>query len=258
MELGSVNRSNDRSPSRQIADHLRGLILSSRLVPGEKLPSESVLVEHYGVARMTVRQAVQELRAEGLVVAEHGRGVFVRQTVPFRRVASDRFARRHREQGKAAFTAEMEKSGAQASVDRIEVGEAEAPAYVCERLRLAEMSQVIVRSRRYLADGIPVETAISYIPCDIGRGTPIAETDTGPGGIYARIEDAGHRLAPFIEEVTVRMPTPQEREDLQLGTSQPVMRVVRTAYDTTGRAVEVCDTIKVGSAFVLEYEVPAH
>lgn len=82
LELGAIDRTDDRPPYRQIAAELRRLITSGRLTPGAKLPSESELIEHYGVARMTVRQAMQELRGEGLVVAEHGKGVFVRSAPP--------------------------------------------------------------------------------------------------------------------------------------------------------------------------------
>ncbi|WP_019856334.1 GntR family transcriptional regulator [Actinopolyspora mortivallis] len=257
MQLGAIDRTSDRSPSKQIADDLRVLIRSARLVAGEKLPSEARLMEHYGVARMTARQALQELKSEGLVVSEQGRGVFVRRTVPVRRLASDRFARRYRDQGKAAFLAESEKSGAVPSVDSIRVTEEHPSVEIQQRLRIPENEIVIVRSRRYLSDGVPVEIAVSYIPGDIGQGTRIAETDTGPGGIYARIEDAGHTLEHFTEEVTARMPTERERDLLRLGTSVPVMRVVRTAYDSRGRAVEVCDTVKAAPAFVLEYDFPA-
>ncbi|TDD06647.1 GntR family transcriptional regulator [Saccharopolyspora terrae] len=257
MQLGSVDRSSDRSPSKQIADDLRLLITSGSLPPGERIPSEAALIEHYGVARMTVRQALQELRGEGLVFAEHGKGVFVQRKAPVRRLASDRFARRHREQGKAAFLAEAEKAGAQASVDRIRVEEREPSAEIRERLRIDAGELVVVRSRRYLADGIPVETAVSYIPAEIARGTAISERDTGPGGIYARLEEAGHTLDHFVEEVTARMPSNEERDALQLGASVPIMRVVRTAFDTAGMAVEVCDTIKAAPSYVLEYDFPA-
>ena len=65
-------------------------------------------------------------------------------------------------------------------------------------------------SRRYLLDGRPVETAVSYIPADLAAGTPIADPNPGPGGIYARLEEQGHTLARFTEDVTARMPTPEE------------------------------------------------
>jgi hypothetical protein len=63
---------------------LRRAIASDQLLPGDQLPSEAQLIAHFGVARMTVRQAIQELRSEGLVVSEHGRGVFVRPMPPIR------------------------------------------------------------------------------------------------------------------------------------------------------------------------------
>ena len=67
-----------RPPYQQVARDLRAAILARRLEPGEKLPSGVELARRYGVARMTVQQAVRLLRDEGLVVSRQGSGVFVR------------------------------------------------------------------------------------------------------------------------------------------------------------------------------------
>lgn len=257
MDLGSIDRDADRMPYRQIADLLRAAIDRGDFGPGDKLPSESELMRQYDVARMTVRQALQELRHEGRVVSQQGRGVFVRLLAPVRRLASDRFARRHRDAGRAAFLAEAEKAGVVPSVDEIEVSREPAPPQVRERLKLDQGAEVVVRSRRYLAEGLPIETAVSYIPVELAEGTRIVEQDTGPGGIYARLEEAGHQLDRFTEEVTARMPTADERRRLRLSSGTPVLTVLRTAYDTDGRAVEVCDTVKAAPAYVLEYDIPA-
>lgn len=257
LQLGEVNRADDTPPYRQIAGMLRAAIQSGKLSAGERLPSETELIDRFGVARMTVRQAVQELRGEGLVVSEHGRGVFVRSQPPIRRLASDRFARKHREQGKAAFTVEAEKSGYAPQVDSLEVRRAKPSPAVAELLRVPPGAEVVVRSRRYLADGRPVETAVSYIPVSLAEGTAIEAADTGPGGIYARLEEQGHVLARFTEEVGARMPTPEERRSLELGAGVPVLTVLRTAYDSDDVAVEVCDTVKSAPAYLLEYEFPA-
>lgn len=257
LQLGQIDRADDKPPYRQIATILREAITSGQLEAGARLPSEAALIEHFGVARMTVRQAVQELRSEGLVISEHGRGVFVRPAPPIRRLASDRFARQHRAGGKAAFTVEAEKSGYVPLVDNITVTREKPNPTVAERLRLTPDDDVVIRSRRYLADGRPVETAISYIPAAFAEGTKIEQADTGPGGIYARLEEAGHTLARFTEEVGARMPTPEERRALQLPAGAPVLTVVRTAYDTNDVAVEVCDTVKAASAYLLEYDFSA-
>ncbi|WAJ44607.1 GntR family transcriptional regulator [Mycobacterium sp. Aquia_216] len=257
LQLRRIDRADDKPPYRQIAGMLREAINSRRLAPGERLPSETELIEHFGVARMTVRQAMQELRTEGLVISQHGRGVFVRPTPPIRRLASDRFARQHRAEGKAAFTVEAEISGYSPQVDNIVVSLARPNSLVAERLRISADDDVVVRSRRYLADGRPVETAVSYIPAAFAEGTQIEQIDSGPGGIYARLEENGHVLARFTEEVAARMPTPEERRQLELEPGIPVLTVLRTAYDANDAVVEVCDTVKVAAAYVLEYEFAA-
>ena len=257
LQLGQIDRADDKPPYRQIAGMLREAISSNRLTPGERLPSEAELIEHFRVARMTVRQAVQELRSDGLVISQHGRGVFVRPAPRIRRLASDRFARQHRAEGKAAFAVEAEKSGFAPQVDNIVVSREKPNSFVAERLRVSADDDIVVRSRRYLANGRPVETAVSYIPAAIAGGTKIEQVDTGPGGIYARFEESGHVLAHFTEEVGARMPTPEERRQLELEPGVPVLTVLRTAYDTDDVAVEVCDTVKAASAYLLEYEFPA-
>lgn len=67
-----------RAPYKQVADSLRSAILTRRYTPGEKLPSGNEMARHYGVARMTVQQALRLLRDEGLIVSRQGSGVYVR------------------------------------------------------------------------------------------------------------------------------------------------------------------------------------
>ena len=253
-----IDPASDRAVYKQIADHLRDAIGRSRLREGEQLPSEAQLMEHYGVARMTIRNALRVLQDEGLVTAEHGRGVYVRARPPVRRLASDRFAQRHRKEGMAAFTVEAAQVGATPGVDMLTVSLASPTSGIADRLGLADNDEVVVRSRRYLLDGRPVETAVSYIPADLAEGTPIAGPNPGPGGIYARLEEQGHTLARFTEDVSARMPTPQEARVLALRPGVPVFHLVRTAYDVDGRAVEVCDTVMAADAYQLSYELPAH
>jgi DNA-binding GntR family transcriptional regulator len=64
---------------RKIAADLRRRIESGELRPGDALPSEAALVERYGVARGTARQALGDLETAGLVETRHGKGRFVRR-----------------------------------------------------------------------------------------------------------------------------------------------------------------------------------
>ena len=64
--------------SQSIADELSGLIHSGHLKPGDKLPTETVLCQKFGVSRTTLREAVHMLRSTGLLDVTPGRGSFVR------------------------------------------------------------------------------------------------------------------------------------------------------------------------------------
>jgi GntR family transcriptional regulator len=242
---------------RQIADRLRERIVGGELRQGDRLPSENELMETYSAARATVRQALGVLKTEGLVTSEQGRGVFVRGRPPVRRLASDRFARQHRQEGKAAFTAEMEGATRKPEVEVIFVGPDRAPAEVAERLGMRAGAKVLRRYRRYLADGYPLEFATSYIPWSIAQGTPMTDDNPGPGGIYARLEERGHVLARFTEDVTARMPIADEVRALELPTGTPVFDLVRVAYDEAGTPVEVCVTVMAADRYLLSYELPA-
>jgi GntR family transcriptional regulator len=61
----------------QLADLLRQRVARGRWKVGEKMPSLDALVAEFGVARVTVRQAVDVLARDGLVSPQQGRGTFV-------------------------------------------------------------------------------------------------------------------------------------------------------------------------------------
>lgn len=253
-----LDPTSDRPVYKQIADELREQIHMGTFEPGAKLPSEADLVRDFGVAQGTVRQSLAVLRGEGLVVSEHGRGVFVRPRPKIRRVAQDRFARAHREAGKAAYLVEAEKEHVTPTVDVFFVGPERVSMEVAERLRVRPGTKVLVRKRRYLSDGEPTELATSYLPWNLAAGTLMAEVNPGPGGIYARLEESGHELGHFTEDVSARMPTADETKALRLPGGTPVLALVRVAYDVDGLALEVCDTVMSSAHYVLTYELPAN
>ncbi|WP_275836635.1 winged helix-turn-helix domain-containing protein, partial [Roseisolibacter sp. H3M3-2] len=71
-----------RAMHRQLYDGVRAAILDGRLAPGTRLPSTRTLAADLGVARNTVTQAFEQLRAEGYVAGRRGGGTRVRGTVP--------------------------------------------------------------------------------------------------------------------------------------------------------------------------------
>jgi len=76
-----VQRSIDAPLYAQIQRHIQISIATNNLKPGDSVPGEIELSEVYGVSRVTVRNALQELVAEGLLYRIQGKGTFVSQPV---------------------------------------------------------------------------------------------------------------------------------------------------------------------------------
>lgn len=248
-----VDRRSGVPAFRQVAADLREKIASGRFSPGDQLPSERDLVDTYGVSRPTVRDAVNLLRAEGLVTSEHGRGVFVRPPASIRRIARSRLSREARERDRGAFLADAAAQGFTPSTS-VKVRFEQADARVAGYLAIEPGSDVTVRDRVMRADGLVVQLAVSRLPREFTRDTAIEQVDTGRGGTYARLEEAGHRLASFAEHVGARMPTPDEASLLQLADGVPVITVTRVAYREDGKPMEMNDMTLAADRYQLSYE----
>jgi GntR family transcriptional regulator len=80
--------------------------------------------------------------------------------------------------------------------------------------------------------------------------------DLGPGSLYARFADLGHEIMRVREEVTARMPTPDETRGLAIPDGVPVLDVVHTGIDAEGRAFEVTNFIMRADLNGLDYRMP--
>lgn len=242
------------SKYRRIADDLRSAINDGTYAPGDRLPGENALMQTYGVARMTARQALAVLQHEGLTLARKGAGVFVRD---FRPIVRDGIARLSREQwgtGRGVWDSDSEPRAL--SVDHLTVSEERASGHIAAALELEAGELIIVRRRRYVLDDRPVMLATSSFPAAIARGTAIAHNDTGPGGVYARLADLGHAPAHFREDIRARMPSENDAELLPVD-GAPLFAVVRIAYAEDGRPVEVNEMTLDASVYVLRYDFDA-
>ncbi len=243
------------SKYQRIADALREEIRSGRYGPGDRLPGENDLMAEYGVARMTARHALGVLQNEGLAESRKGAGVFVRSFRPLRRRSIQRLSHSQWGEGRSIWEADTE--GREVTVDQVAVSEGEAPDHIAPVLGLEAGEVACVRSRRYVLDGKPVMLATSYLPMSLVAGSAITERDTGPGGIYARLDELGHKPVHHREEIRSRMPSQEEAARLGLSMGSPVILVCRTAFADNGKPVEVNEMTMDAAAYILEYDFDA-
>lgn len=78
--MGTMEKTNATPLYLQLKNKIKKDIRVGRLKPGDKLPSESQLQKEYGMSRVTVRNAMEELTVEGYIIKVQGKGSFVAQS----------------------------------------------------------------------------------------------------------------------------------------------------------------------------------
>jgi DNA-binding GntR family transcriptional regulator len=243
---------------RQIADELRGQINRGELAPGAQLPSEADLGHEYGASRTTVRAALATLTNEGLISSEAGRGSFVRQRRHLVYRPQEEFRPQPASPEMDAFMAARVAEGRTPS-QTIDVAIVTPPAHVAERLKLAPSDLAAVRRRIRSLDGEPYYINDSYYPLDLVSGSEIMTPTDIARGASVVLRELGYHQVRALDEVYVRMPTPDEVHRLSLGPGTPVAVHIVTGFTDNGQPVRVVVNILPGDrhAIVWERERPA-
>ncbi|MQA14711.1 MAG: UTRA domain-containing protein [Pseudonocardiaceae bacterium] len=238
---------------QQIADELRTQITSRALRAGAQLPTELALADKHGVTRATARQAIGVLINEGLVVSSRPRGHFVRQV--------DRMIYRPQSEWRPQpASPEMDRfMEEQTSLGRepsqvIGVELVTPPDEVARRLDLDSDQTAVVRRRVRFIDGMPFNTNDSYYPMTLVEGSPIMYPADIPQGANQVLTELGAEQVRAIDEIEVRMPTPDEVHRLDLSAGVPVAVHRLTGYTHDGRPVRCTINVLPGDRHVILFE----
>jgi DNA-binding transcriptional regulator YhcF (GntR family) len=149
--MSALDLDDPRPPYQQVANKLRAAILTKKLAPGERLPSQTDLAKRYGVARMTIQQSLRILRDENLIVSRQGSGVYVRERagrpVGLRPHIEAAFEAEHVRIDFSGYTAETLATAMQEPLDKIRDGRL-TPRSIRVRLMLSDMSRPIALPSR--------------------------------------------------------------------------------------------------------------
>jgi GntR family transcriptional regulator len=245
----------ERSRQTRIADDLRALIAGGEYPAGAQLPTYESIAFTYSCSLGVARKAVDLLRQQGLVVTRQGKGLFVREKVSAKRHGIERYAKsRWKHGGTPIHDAEAGSQGLSVRQIYREIGEVPALPSVAEAFGIPVGDPVAVRRRTTIVAGRPHQLADSYFPVDLARGTRLMEENSGPGGGFARLDEAGDPLAEISETWSARMPLSPESVALDLPPGTPVFDLTRITYDSEGRAVEVMLAVIAADTVTLHYK----
>jgi GntR family transcriptional regulator len=231
---------------RQIAEDLREQIESGKLRPGQQMPTELELREHYGASRNTVRDAIRWLTTLGLVETRPGQGTFVVQKIdPFVTTLSGDPAAGGLEG--AAYLSNVSEQNRKASYS-LQVEIQEASGDVATGLWIPEGTEVISRHERRFIDGTPWSMQTSFYPMEFAdRGAErlrrAGDIKEGTGQYLAdtlHIKQVGYR-----DWITVRAPNSTEADFFKLPSDGriAVYQIFRIAFGGNGLPMRLMITV---------------
>ena len=240
-----VDDSNPIPKYLQISTWLRELIQTGRYKPGEKLPSEIQLSKMCGVNRNTVRQAISELTAVGLLRSEKGTGTFVTAPAPAEL--------RQKLQRISSFSDLMEGSGVEQNTRLLGKSVEDAPDDIARLLFLGSNKKVIVVRRVRAGDGVPYIYEESYLPSDLFKG--ILDMDL-TGSMYEIIsEQFDIVLARSKQTISAVNLEPKIARILELPAKAAGFFIESLTFDENSMPIEVLYSYHRGDKYKLEIEL---
>ncbi|GAA4794905.1 UTRA domain-containing protein [Streptomyces ziwulingensis] len=154
-----------------------------------------------------------------------------------------------------AWGAEAAARGGRGSQRIVHAGEVRAPDEVAALLGIEEGEPVVVRRRVILLDGRPNELTDTYYPMPIAQGTALARTAKIPGGAVTLLAELGHVGVLVTEDVVAGLPGEEERQTLETGPDEPVLRLTRLTLDRDDRPIQVDRMVMPASRQRLRYQI---
>ena len=193
---------------------------------GDQLPTEDSLISRFGVSRITVRRAIQNLVSRGLVEIRRGKGTFV---------AAPKITQELTEL--SGFVEDMHALGHKPTARVIGKEIVTADANVASQLALTKGEHVVRIRRVRLADGIPLSFDETYLPLEIGK--KIISNNLKVEPIFSLLErkydvpliGAEYKLDAVAAE-------PDVAAVLKVKQQSPIFRIERTSYSTGSRPVD--------------------
>jgi GntR family transcriptional regulator len=230
-------------PPKVAATRALLLELVGAMSEGEALPAERDLAERWGVSRMTLRRAMDDLVVDGILERRRGAGTFLTRPRLSRRLAM------------TSFTEDMVRRGKVPSTRTLEFRHRKADRAIAQRLRVPIGEPVIAFVRLRLADGQPMAIESSHIQESLVPGLTAEDLEQSWYGVLAdrygiHIESATFNVEPILPDARIA-------SWLGVPTTQPCLRLKIESFDGRGRVVEMGSATFRGDTYNLSVELSA-
>jgi len=221
----TLKRAEGTALHKQLFIVLRDQIMRGVRTPGSVLPTEEALCDQFKVSRITVRRALADLEAEGLVQRRQGRGSFVREQLP------DAIPLMNR-----GLLDSLRQTAAETDVKVLRVSTEPAPATIGQLLQLTPGEMAVHALRLRSSGETPLLLLETWVPEHLGHRITVAAMKRKP--LYQIMLDEGVQFGRVIQEITAVAADPFFADQLQVPVSAPLIRLTRLLHDTEDRPVQ--------------------
>ena len=191
---------------------------------GDRVPPERELSAAWGVARMTLRRALDELVGEGLIVRQQGRGTFVARPRMARHLSMN------------SFTEEMRKQGRVPSSRVLDFRRIRAGVRQARQLRLPVGDPIVRFTRLRLADGEPIGLETTCVSAALVPG--LQESDLTGSWYELLATKYAIRIAHGSSLIEPANLTEREANFLQTAPGKPAFRIETSTYGDSGGVID--------------------
>jgi GntR family transcriptional regulator len=230
----------------QTAAVLRSRIADGVWKEGDRMPPERQLCQEFGVSTITMRRAVGTLVAEGLVARLQGKGTFV---------TSDHAIVQGPPQ-LTSFTEDLRQRGWQPSARVVAIETRRADASASTKLGLPSGASVTILRRVRLANGLPVAFQNAYVPALQFPG--LERFDFTHESLYDVLtRHYGVKPATATDIYRAGQVAEDEADLLEVPAGSAAFRVERLTTDSTGRRIELVESVIRGDRYTLVLRLSA-
>lgn len=214
-------------------------IKNKQFAPGERMPSEVELAARFNVHRMTVRQAINKLVADHLIVRKRNRGTFL---LSDRRPVLTRIL-----DSVSTYHEDIVRAGLEPGYQTIDARIVDYDDPLVGHLETKPDKRIVFLHRVFLASGVPIAIERSYLPESVFPGIIGHNLNTMLYGIMKK----HYGVIPSYSkhEIGVVNPGAVERKRLRITRDIPCLLVGSLVYDSRDRVIEVSEALFRGDKY---------
>jgi len=221
----ALARTPGTSLHRQLFTVLRDQIVRGQYRMGELIPKEEELCNQFGVSRITVRRALADLEAEGLVEKRQGRGTFVSQELPPARPMAT-----------LGFIETLRQVSDETRVEVLKLERQKARGEIGQFLELEADAPLLHVLRLRRKGEVPVMVTEAWVPYALlGE---VDETTLERRALFELLIQNGVKFERVVQEFTAIAASPDHARLLQTPVGQPLIRISRLIYDEQQKPVQ--------------------